>query len=1137
MFFGILGPVEARTADGTALPLGGRQLRALLALLLLDAGRMVGTDRLIDGLHGGRPPAGAANALQSQVSRLRRALRPVGVPVLADPAGYRLAVDPETVDVHRAARLRRDGGRASAAGRPDRAVDLLGAALALWRGDPLADVTDVPFAAAQVTRLVELRLSVVEEHAAAALAAGDPDAPIAGLRAVTAAHPLRERPHGLLMRALYATGRSAEALAVYADLRRALADELGAEPSAELAALHLAVLRGDPVAGTVPGRPYPPTARPVAPAPPSDPPPDAPAALPSGPASALPSDPASAPPSGPPLAPLSGSGVAGRLPAQVSSFVGRDAELARVAGLLDAGRLVTVTGPGGVGKTRLAVEVAGRRPDEVCFADLAPLPPGAGVAPALLDALGLRETTLTVFTGGFTAPDQATTGGPSTALDGTPGGRSGPFTAPDRTVQRLVGALAARPVLLVLDNCEHVVADAAPIVRRLLADCPGLRVLATGREPLGITGELLCPLPPLPVPAAQEPPETAVTAPAVRLFADRATAVRPDFTLDAGTVEPVRRICAALDGLPLAIELAAVRVRALPLDEIAARLDDRFRLLSRGDRTAAPRHRTLYAVVRWSWDLLDEAERRLLRRLTVFVGGATGAAADQVCAVPDVPDPGPDRPADTADLLAALVDRSLLEHTAGRYRMLETVRDFGAERLAEAGEEQRFRRAHAEYVLRLATTADPYLRRAEQVDLLHRLRAEHRNLHAALRWAVDADPRLALRLVGALTGYWYLRGLRGEVAPLAADLLRAVGPAPPDGLVEEYVLCAVHAVSGGQVDDHADHLARTTALVDSLDGPPRQPFLPVLWAQVAGPPRDGLGQRLTLIGPDPWSRALSHLGVGLLAMFRGDLGAAEVPLRQASAGFRSVGDRWGTSQALDGLATVAACRGRDRESLDLRDEALDLVRQLGADEEVVELRCRRAERLLRLGDADAARAEFDRAAELARRGGLSTALARVAWGLGEVARRTGDLAGARRHQTEALARTPAGWADLGTRITVLTGLGRTAQAEGDPVAARGYHRQAVEIALDQRNWLDLAEATEGLAGVMLYDGAAERAAWLLGLTARLRGGPVTADREVTAVVDGARAVLGAAGYAAAYAAGGRLGHEEARVRLRDLLEH
>jgi hypothetical protein len=315
--------------------------------------------------------------------------------------------------------------------------------------------------------------------------------------------------------------------------------------------------------------------------------------------------------------------------------------------------------------------------------------------------------------------------------------------------------------------------------------------------------------------------------PAVRLFADRAAAVSPGFEVHAANVGAVARICAALDGLPLAIELAAARLRSLTVEQVAARLDtrwhpegsgpvverppdtgrhpadsgsaagstaerapdepdDRFRLLSRGDRTAAPRHRTLRAVVGWSWDLLSPPEQALARRLTVFAGGATLAAAERVCGLPA---------GETVELLADLTDKSLVEAGGGRYGMLDTVRAFGAEQLTQTGERERLRAAHAAYFLDLAQTADPHLRRAEQLEWLARLDAECDNLHAALRWAVRADRPLALRLVAALSWHGQLRGL-GERAPLAAELLEAVGPEPPAGLEEEYALCVANAAAG-----------------------------------------------------------------------------------------------------------------------------------------------------------------------------------------------------------------------------------------------------------------------------------------------------------------------------------------------------
>ncbi|MFI6983841.1 BTAD domain-containing putative transcriptional regulator [Embleya sp. NPDC050154] len=643
MIFGILGPVEVRLPDGSPIAAGGPGARALLALLLLDAGHIVPTERLIDGLYGEDPPAGAANALQSHVSRLRRGLRAHGGDgelVEFHAMGYRVAVDPEAVDAHRFERLARGGRAAPAAGEHASATALLGEAIGLWRGPAPADV---PFAGARATRLEELRVAATEDHIEAQIAIGALRGVIPELRVLVEAHPLRERPRGLLMRALHGTGRQAEALEVYEDLRRVLADELGADPSPEPAAVHVAVLRGE-----IPGLRGP----------------GAPSAPPPAPEPALP---------GPVFTPP---------PGRLTGFVGREAELARLTGSGTAARLLTLTGPGGAGKTRLAIEAAARTADEVCFVDLTRAADDAALVHVVASALGIREA------GGVTA----------SAAEVDPGAR-------------IVSVLAGHRLLLILDNCEHVVGAAAELAHRVLDECPGVRILATGREPLGITGEVLCPVPELALPDPDADLDALRAAPAIELFAARAAAVRPNFAVTAETAPEVARICTALDGLPLAIELAAARLRTLPLTEIAARLDDRFRLLSRGSRTAAPRHRTLHAVVEWSRDLLDPDERALARRFTVFTGGANLAAVAAVCG-------GSEDEAD--DLLAGLTEKSLItlaDGDGGRFRMLETIRAFGAARLAEAGEEERIRRAHADYFLALAGEADAGLRGPGQLAL------------------------------------------------------------------------------------------------------------------------------------------------------------------------------------------------------------------------------------------------------------------------------------------------------------------------------------------------------------------------------------------------------------------------------------
>ncbi|MFH8622656.1 ATP-binding protein [Streptomyces vietnamensis] len=809
MMFRLLGPLAMTDATGTPVPaVGGPKVRALLARLLLDAGRIVPVERLVDGLYGDEPPAGAQGALQAQVSRLRRALPP-GVTVEFTPAGYRLAV--EDVDVLRFEALAREGARAGAAGDPGRAAGLLREALGLWRGPALADVRDAPFAAGQAARLDALRLDAVEEWAAAELTVGgDPMLLVRELEWAIREQPLRERLRGLQMRALGAAGRQAEALAAYEEVRAALAEELGADPSPELSAVHLELLRG-----TEAPRTFPP------------------------------------------------------LPAPLTDFVGRERERERLAALVAAARLVTLVGPGGAGKTRLALEVGGGLPGEVRFVDLGAVSASAEVAEAFATALGVRDAA------------------------------------------RLETALAGRPVVLIVDNCEHVVAETAVLVRRLLAACPALRVLTTSREALGITGESLLPLGALESAAAEE------------LFVRRGAAVRPGFTGHARVAE----LCAGLDGLPLAVELAAARLRTLTVEELADGLGERFELLSRGDRTAPERHRTLRAVVEWSWSLLEPGERELAARLSVFRGGATAEAVARVCGAGAGP-------------LASLVEKSLVEvRDDGRYRMLETIRAYAAERLP-AGDPAFA--AHHAYYRGLAEAADPELRGPAQLEWLARLDAEDANLRAALRRGTPED---GLRLVAALSPYWWLRGLRGRVAAPVAELLDRVEPSAELG--EEYALCVLAA--GLREGEHVD---RARGFLAGGTAPLRQPYTAFLWSTSVGP-LEGLR-----LADDPWSRSLGLVG-------RAHLTSSEALFTEALAGFRALGERWGTATALEGLAGLSA------DPLPLLAEALALFEELGVAEDVVDLLHRRAAVHEASGDRAAATADRARATKTARRAGLS----------------------------------------------------------------------------------------------------------------------------------------------------------------------
>ncbi|WP_084774255.1 AfsR/SARP family transcriptional regulator [Nonomuraea candida] len=928
MRFQILGPTNVLDEDGERVPLGGPRVRALLTLLALHAGHVVGAEQLVSGMYGPRPPEGVANALQSQVSRLRRVLgRDL---VEFHPAGYRLVAQPQDVDARRFELLARAGAQALAGGDPARAAALLREALELWRGAPLADA---PHAEAAAAALEELRLTATEDRVQADLDLGRHRELVAELSQLTAAHPLRERLRAQLMRALYGSGRQAEALTVYEETRKLLDEELGVEPGAELAAAHLAVLRADPALGA--------------------------AHLPGG----------------------GHDGEAGReaapravrqgLRAQLTSFVGRAEDLARLDARLREGRLVTLIGPGGAGKTRLAIERAAREPGDVCFVPLAPVSDGDGVPQAVLAALGIRDAVRPTTEQVVVAP-----------------------------ATRLIAALAERELLLVLDNCEHLVAATAELADQLLAGCPGLRVLVTGREALGITGESILPVAPLRLP----PPEAdnPLDYPAVRLFADRAAAVRPGFEVDAATAAHLVHICRALDGLPLAIELAAARLRTLSVADVAARLEDRFRLLTRGSRTALPRHQTLHAVVAWSWDLLDEDEQRMARRLSVFVGGARPEAAERVCGLPE-------------EVLFSLAEKSLVEFVDGRFRMLETIRAFCLERLAESGEKDDLRDAHARYHLDLMMAADPRLRTAEQLEWLARLDEESGDLDAAVRWAIESGRLdLGLRLVAHSACYWWMRGRRVTSASLAAGVLDALGDTRIPGLDEEYVMCVlITAWTGGTDETLNARLDEVRRLMPINYLPRRVEFLMMLLSMFTGPPASFQATyQLLLQRPadlPPWMMALSYCGQAFVLQVLGRIDEALVHFELSLAAFKAIGERWGRVLVLSGLGSLRQLQGDYHAAHALAEEALELARLLGSTTEICEGLCRRADARLRLDDAEGARADYTRAAELSRRHGLMETLAWAWLGLGEVELERGDPGAARPLLLRAREVCPGSW--------------------------------------------------------------------------------------------------------------------------------
>ncbi|MBL1081065.1 winged helix-turn-helix domain-containing protein [Streptomyces actinomycinicus] len=890
----LLGTTQAIRPDGTAVPVGGARLRTLLSVLALRAGRTVPVGVLVDEVWGAEPPADAAGALQALVGRLRRTLGAAAV-ASAD-GGYRLAAGPDDVDLTRFDRLTADGLAALAGGDPAKAAAVLDDALALWRGPALADLPDHT---AEANRWESRRLDALRARHTAALALGRAEQSLPELTALCDGHPLDEPLQALRLRALRDAGRPAQALAGYEDVRRLLADRLGSGPGPELRALHAELLHAAP----------------------ADP---QPAARP------------------------------GNLPARLTSFVGREADIRAIGADLAAARLVTLLGPGGAGKTRLSQEAAEAvrhtLRDGVWLAELAPVDDPDAVPQAVLTAIGARET---VLHGAGADSMRAVTD------------RSGdPF-------ERLVEHCARRRMLIVLDNCEHVVAAAAELTGRLLARCPGLTVLATSREPLGVPGELLRPVEPLPEPVA------------LRLLAERGAAARPGFRT-GDDPEACAEICRRLDGLPLAIELAAARLRMLSPRQIADRLDDRFRLLTSGSRTVLPRQQTLRAVVDWSWDLLDADERDVLARLSVFAGGCDLAAAEAVC--------GPV----ALDALGSLVDKSLVVAAPAadggmRYRLLETVAEYAAERLAETGRRAEAERAHLTYYRELARTTDPLLRGPEQRAAIERFQLEYENLRTALRHAVTArDEQEALCLVLSMIWFWQMRDQRIETRNWCRDVM-ALGPdpfaepvrraqpvwerctdAPPPytgevlaearrGVHLAHLACMDTDMAAWQTPEAQAKLHAVTQVYEP--GLPQTCRAPGLLWFFAVMLTGGMDRLRTIIDAAvrtcrdtpgyEWELAgVLQWRANLLANRSAWAGDATRDADESLEIYRRLGDDWGTAEALSARGESRERRGAYPQAVADYQAAIDRAERLGARAQVAVLRSRLGSVLMESGDTE-----------------------------------------------------------------------------------------------------------------------------------------------------------------------------------------
>jgi predicted ATPase/DNA-binding SARP family transcriptional activator len=1034
-------------ADGEPVDEGGlgRLGRLALAYLVAERNRPATRTELAELLWGDDLPRSWETSLRGVALRLRGLLSAAGLPgdVLTSALGcWQLLLPPETeVDVEVAAGDLARAEAALAQGRPEEARAAAGRAAAVAGRGFLLE-TDGPWVERRQADLRELHLRALEAVADADARLADWAGALRAAEEAVSVEPFRESAHLRLMQAHAGAGNRGEALRAYERCRRVLAEELGVNPSPATEAAYLSLLGDEPAAE-------------------------------------------------PPLADRPPPPPASNLPFPLTRLVGRDDELVEIEKALGANRLLTLTGTGGVGKTRLALaaaaELAPGFADGAFLVELAPLADPDLVPQQVLAALGLREE------------------------------------AGQAPLDTVAAHLRSRHVLLVLDNCEHLVGPSAALAEALLRACPRLTVLATSREPLGVPGEATWRVPSL------------TGAGAIALFAERARAVRPDFEVTDAVAPVLAQLCRRLDNIPLALELAAARTSALSVDEIASRLDDRFRLLSGGARTAVPRQQTLRAMVDWTYDALTDVERRIFDRLAVFGSSFALDAAEQV-AGGDRVDPG-----DVLDVLTGLVDKSLVvaeRPAAGaptRYRLLETMRHYARERLAESGDAATVRARHLDRAVAVAQAAEARLDGPDQAAVLDELEAEHDDLRVALAWGTSGgDPEPALRLAAALGRFWEVRGhLREGRSWLEAALVAGGGGEWPGLRATALNWAAVLAQHQG------DYAAARGLYEHSL----------VL--------RRRLDERLGV--------AAALVGLGNLAALQGDLGAARAQFEEAAAIGHDLDQPRVCAAALTNLGWVAQAEGDVRRARALYEDALAVRRGVGDGHGTALVLANLGDLALQQGDLEAASALHTEGLALRRRLGDRSGVGESLTALGRVALARGDRAGARSRHTEGLAeRRRVG--DRPGMPASLTALAELSRLDGDPATAAALLEEALAVAteLDDRHCMTLAllhlarlaidqddparadalyrqaspvaedgavpptasTATwlEGLSAIAVADGRPERAARLLGAADALRqaaGAPLPAHEAADRndAVAGASAALGEDAFRAAFAAG------------------
>jgi predicted ATPase/DNA-binding SARP family transcriptional activator/uncharacterized protein HemY len=1049
------GPFAVRVHGQPLASLRSRKGEWLLALLVLRAGQKIEREWLAGTLWPDSRELQALANLRTSLKDLRQALGAEAWRVRA-PTTRTLSLDLTGAEVDVLA-------FDAAVARGDPAG--LAAAVALYRG-PLLEGCTEEWAFQERRPREEAYLGALETLAAQAQAGGDPGRAEGYLRRVVAADPLRETAQRALMQGLAAAGNYAAAAQVYRELRLELHREINAEPDPETIALFQqlrAVAQGQAVAPPSAGR------RAVASV--------------SGPLPCPPDDPEGTAPGTslfPALPRL--SDFPHNLPLQLTRFLGRERELAAVKELLATHRLVTLTGVGGGGKTRLALQVAADRlssfTDGVWLVELAPVRDPALVLPAAAAVFGVREQ-------------------PGRPL-----------------LASLTAFLQPKNLLLVLDNCEQVLA-AAPQVLELLAGAPQVTVLATSRAPLHLQGEQEYPVPPLEVPGPRHlpPVETLSQVAAVALFLQQAQAVQPEFALTEENAAAVAAICRRLEGLPLAIELAAARVKLFSPAALLSRLEQRLKLLTGGARDRPARHQTLRAAIAWSYDLLTAEEKALFGRLCVFVGGCTLAAAEAVCAdcgvrsaecglktdLLQIRTPGAAlRNEAVLDGVAALVDQSLLkqeEQADGepRFMMLETIREFGRECLEQSGEAELARLRHRDYFLGLAEQAEPELQGQGVGEWLARPEAEHDNLRAALAWCTErGEAEAGLRLGAALWRFWMVRGHLTEGRERLMHLLSLPGAAARTVVRAR----ALHG-AGLLTLRQGDYAAARALLEESL----------VISREL----------------DDAWGIAWSLNNLGNVASLQGEYEAARALLEEGLAIFRELADQEGVTVSLCDLGRMAI-RQQDYEAARaLLEQSLTLSRELG-NHRVIALSLGALGTVAgEQGEDEAARALLEESLAIFRELGDQQGIAWSLYDLGNAAMRQGDYAAAREYleQSLALGRELGSYRDI---AHALGALGHLERETGEYARCAGHYRESLALGQSRDDRGAIARALEEFAGLAGRQRRWERAVRLLaaaeGVAQTLgRSLPVAVPEEYQRTLDGARAALGEAAFAAAWAAG------------------